>query len=125
MQANYSYEVKNIQIQLILRVLSNCYAGLCFVNSEICLDDSFVMSVYSRRGRQFVWELPDERCTTHRETAAKAHGITDMDAAYDDDEIRSTAESGMLKEALLHWDSRVLRDLRRAPSNRPTNTRPS
>jgi hypothetical protein len=84
----------------------------------MCLDDGCIESVYSRRGRQFVWELPEKRAKKYWNAAAKMHGIKNIDVAYDDDDGRSAAENGMLKEGLLHWDNRVLRDLRRVPSGR-------
>jgi hypothetical protein len=117
-QARYTLEVKNTQIHEMLLALSPCYQGLCFVNSELCLDDGSVLSVYTRRGRQFVWELPEKRSVAHWKAAAKLQGIKNMEAAYDDDEARWDAEDGMVTEGLVRWDNRVLRDLRRAPSMR-------
>jgi hypothetical protein len=117
-QARYTLEVKNTQIHQMLLPLSHCYPRLCFVNSELCLDDGSVLSVYSRKGRQFFWELPEKRSVMHWKAAAKLQGVENMEMAYDDDEVRRIAEDRMLTEGLLRWDQRFLRDLRRAPFTR-------
>jgi hypothetical protein len=44
----------------ILLPLSRYYPDLAFVNSELCLDDRTVLSVYTRRKRQFQWDPPAE-----------------------------------------------------------------
>jgi hypothetical protein len=119
MQARYTLEVKNTQIHEMLLPLSHCYPALCFVNSELCLDDGSVLSVYTRRGRQFLWELPERRCDAHWKAAAKVQGIKDLQTAYDNDEARCDAEDRMVAEGLVRWDNRVLRDLRCASSTRP------
>jgi hypothetical protein len=113
-QARYTVEVKNYQIHEMFLPLSRCYRDLCFVNSEICLDDSSVMSVFTRRGHQSKWDLPEARSDAHWEAAARQHGVSEMDEAYENDDIRWEAESAMLLEALQHWDDRVRRVLRRA-----------
>jgi hypothetical protein len=43
----------------MLLPLSRCYSEVCFVNSEICLDDCSITSVFTRRGRQYQWDLPE------------------------------------------------------------------
>lgn len=43
-------EVKNTQIHEMLLPLSRCYLELCFVNSELCLDDGSTTSICTRRG---------------------------------------------------------------------------
>lgn len=86
------------------------------MNSELCLDDGSVLSVYTRRERQFQWELPENRADAHWKMVAKSRGIKNIEKAYDDDDARWEAEYGMLTEALERWDDRVLRDLRRGLS---------
>ena len=114
-QARYTLEVKNTQIHEMLLPLSRCYPDVCFVNSEICLDDFSITSVFTRRGRHYQWDLPEVRSDAHWEVAAKAHGVKKMEDAYDDDNIRSEAVWAGLSEALdHHWDNRVRRTLRRA-----------
>ena len=56
----------------------------------------------------------EARSDAHWEAASRQHGGSEMDEAYENDDIRSEAESAMLLEALQHWDDRVRRILRRA-----------
>lgn len=114
-QARYTLEVKNTQIHEMLLPLSRCYRHVCFVNSELCLDDGSIMSVFTRRGRQSKWDLPEARSDAHWKAAARQHGSKKINDAYDNDDIRSDAESASLSEALQQWDDRVRRVLRRAP----------
>jgi hypothetical protein len=113
-QARYTLEVKNTQIHEMLLPLSRCYPDVCFVNSELCLDDGSIMGVFTRRGRQSKWDLPEARSDAHWAAAASQHGVYKMDDAYEDDDIRGDAESAGLSEAVQQWDDRVRRVLRRA-----------
>ena len=113
-QAHYTLEVKNTQIHDMLLPLSRCYRDVCFVNSELCLDDGSITSVFTRRGHQSKWDLPEARSDAHWKAAARQHGVKKMDDAYDNDAIRWDAESASLSEALQQWDDRVRRVLRRA-----------
>jgi hypothetical protein len=112
-QAQYTLEVSNTQIHQILLPLSRYYPELAFVNSELCLDDGTVLSVYTRRQRQFQWDLPEERSEAYWKAAADKCKM-DLDSAYDDDEVRWEVEDKMLSEGLAHWDDRILRTLRRS-----------
>lgn len=107
----YELEVKNSQIHELLKLLSRHYPELCFVNSEICLNDGLVLSAFVRKGSCRVWELPESRQDTHWRRGAVDNGIS-LKEAYDDDVVRADVEHGMLVEALDHWDNRVLRALR-------------
>lgn len=107
----YELEVKNFQSHELFKPLSRHYRELCFVNSEICLDDGSVLSAFVRRGSGQIWELPETRQDAHWRGGALAHSMS-LEQAYDDDEVRADAERGMLVEALDHWDNRVLRALR-------------
>jgi hypothetical protein len=109
----YEFHIKNNEIHAFLVPLSRCYRELCFVDSEICLDDGSITSVYVSRGRASTWEPPEDRQNFHWERAAKEHGVANLDDAYEDDEVRSDVEDSMLLEALRHWDQRVLRVLRK------------
>lgn len=111
--AFYEFHVKNNQVHMFLVPLSRCYRELCFVDSEICLDDGSITGVYVSQGRASTWVLPEARQNSHWKRAAKKHGVASLDDAYEDDEVRSDAEDGMLVEALKHWDQRVLRVLRK------------
>jgi hypothetical protein len=108
----YEFEIKNYQIHELLAPLSRCYREVCFVNSEICLDDGSITSICVVRGRASTWDFPEDRKNYHWERAAKKHGVAQLEDAYEDDSIRSDAEDGMLLEAIGHWDKRVLRTLR-------------
>jgi hypothetical protein len=112
-RVEYSVEVKNYEIYSLLIPLSRFYAELCFVDSEISLDSGEINSMYIARGRCSRWTLADDRCGAHWQRAAKENGIAKLDDAYEDDSVRSDAEEGMLAEAMVHWDKRVLRALRR------------
>ena len=110
----YEFEVKNNQMYVFLIPLSRCYAELCFVDSELCLDDGSVSSFYVSRGRVSTWDLPEDRQNSHWERAAKSHGFAELDdACIADDNVRSDAETAMLTEGLTNWDDRVLRTLRK------------
>src|ERR1035438_9048021 len=74
-QVRYTLEVKNTQIHEMLLPLSRCYRNVCFVNSELCLDDGSITSVFTRRGRQSKWDLPQVRIDAHWKAAAKQHGV--------------------------------------------------
>lgn len=112
--ATFTLEVKNVQIHEMLLPLSRCYPDVCFVNGELCLDDGSILSVFTRRGRQSQWDLPEARSDVHWENAAKIHGVSSMEDAYSDDDIRNEAQQAALSEAIDHWDIRVKRALRRA-----------
>ena len=105
-------EVKNYDVYELLLPVSRFYAELCFINSELSLDDGEISAMYIARGRSTKWSLPEDRCDAHWRRAAEAHGV-EIDDAYEDDIVRSDAEEGMLAEAMSHWDTRVLRTLRR------------
>jgi hypothetical protein len=107
----YELEVKNSQIHELLKLLSRHYPELCFVNSEICLDDGSVLSAFVRKGTCNIWDLPESRQNAHWRRGAVDHDIS-LEQAYGDDEVRADVERGMLAEALDHWDNRVLRALR-------------
>jgi len=110
-RARFRLEVKNYQIHEMLRPLSKFYPALCFVNAELCLDDGTVMSAFAHRGRGTMWNLPQRRTDAQWKRAAVAHKVSDMDDAYEDDDVRDDAEFAMLLEALAHWDERVRHDL--------------
>jgi|SRR5208282_4088356 len=110
-QTAYELEVKNFQSHQLFKLLSRHYPQLCFVNSEICLDDGSVLSAFVRKGRCQIWELPEIRQDGHWRLGAGAHGMS-LEQAYDDEEVRADAERGMLVEALDHWDNRVLKALK-------------
>jgi hypothetical protein len=110
-RAAYELEVKNSQIHELLKLLSRHYPELCFVNSEICLDDGSVLSAFVRKGSCKIWDLPASRQNTHWRRGADDRGIN-LEQAYDDDEVRADVERGLLVDALDHWDNRVLRALR-------------
>ena len=107
----YELEVKNFQSHELLKLLSRHYPELCFVNSEICLDDGSILSAFVRKGRCQIWELPETRQDAHWRRGAEVHGMS-LEQAYDDDEVRADTERAMLVEALDHWDNRVLRTLK-------------
>lgn len=109
----YSLEVKNYEVYEFLKPLSRAYRELCFVDSQISLDDGEIMAAYLARGQCCKWILPEERCNAHWEHAAADHGIAKLDDAYEDDGVRADAEGRMLAEAMAHWDRRVVRTLRR------------
>jgi hypothetical protein len=109
----YEIEVKNYEIYNLLTPLSRSYAGLCFVDSEISLDSGEINAMYIARGCCSRWTLPEDRCNSHWERAARENGVAKLEDAYEDDSVRSDAEEGMLSEAMAHWDKRVLRTLRR------------
>jgi hypothetical protein len=109
----YGLEVKNYEVYELLKPLSRAYADLCFVDSQISLDDGEIMAAYMARGRCSKWVLPEERCDAHWERAAAEHGVAKLEDAYEDDGVRSEAEGRMLAEAMAHWDERVLRTLQR------------
>ena len=113
-QARYTLEVKNAHIYEMLLPLSRCYPDLCFVNSELCLDDCSITCTYTRRRRQSHWEYPQSQIDAHWTAAAKRHRVRNMERAYENDEIRSEAEFAMLEEALQHWNGRVRKVLGRA-----------
>jgi hypothetical protein len=71
------------------------------------------MSAYVTRGRRSTWDLPEDRHNSHWERAAKGHGVAELDDAYEDDDVRSDAEYGMIVESVDHWDKSVLRTLGR------------
>ena len=110
-RALYEIEVKNYQIHELLLPLSQCYGALCFVDSEMCLDDGSIISVCVTEGRSATWALPEKRQTAHWKRAAKRHGVAKLTDAFEDDSVRSDAEDAMLSESLAHWDKRVLRVL--------------
>lgn len=112
-RVEYEIEVKNYEIYDLLTPLSCSYPELCFVDSEISLDSGDINCMYISRGRCSRWTLPEHRSDEHWQRAAKKHGIAELDDAYEDDDVRSDAEEGMLAEAMAHWDKHVLRVLRR------------
>src|SRR5262249_47563350 len=105
-QKQFGLEVKNYQIHEMIRPLSTFYPAVCFVNAELCLDDGTVISAFAHGSRGATWNLPEKRSDFHWTRAARAHGVKIHDA-YEDDDVRSDAEFGMLHEAVVHWDSRV------------------
>jgi hypothetical protein len=111
-RVEYTLEIKNYQIHEFLILISRCYRELCFVSSEMCLDDVTTMSACITRGRASIWDLPEDRRNFHWERAAKIGGVDDLHDAYKDDSVRRDAEDGMRTEGLAHWDTRVLRILR-------------
>src|ERR1017187_3849471 len=113
-QARYTLGVKNIQIHEMLLPLSRCYQDVCFVNSELRLDNGSITSVFTRRGRQSKWDLPEARIDAHLKAAARQHGVRKMDDADDNDDIRWDTQAASLSEAIQQWDERVRRSLRRA-----------
>lgn len=105
-RARFRLEVKNYQIHELIQPLSEFYPGLCFVNAELCLDDSTVMSAFAHRGAGATWDLPEGRQGVHWRRAARARGLG-AEEAYDNDDARNEAENGMLLEAAVHWNSRT------------------
>jgi hypothetical protein len=112
----YEVEVKNYEIFNLLIPLSRCYPELCLVDSQLSLDSGDIDAMYIARGRCSRWTLPEERCNAHWERAAQENGVAKLEDAYEDDDVRSNAEEGMLAEAIAHWDKHVLRMLRRRGS---------
>jgi hypothetical protein len=86
------------------------------VDSQLSLDSGDIDAMYIARGRCSRWTLPEERCNAHWERAAQENGVAKLEDAYEDDDVRSNAEEGMLAEAIAHWDKHVLRMLRRRGS---------
>jgi hypothetical protein len=88
----YGLEIKNYEVYELLKPLTAAYPDLCFVDSQLSLDDGEIMAAYVARGQCHKWILPGERREAHWEKAAREHSMTNLERAYEDDDVSSEAE---------------------------------
>jgi hypothetical protein len=87
----YQFQTRNMEVMELFRLLSRCYPSVVFVLVTYCLDVSEITSYFLYRGHKSRFELSVDRRRAHWSRAVAESGIED-EAAYDDEDARSSAE---------------------------------
>ena len=103
----------------MLRRLSSVFPELVFILVTMCLDDGSIDSYLTRRGRGRCYHLSQRRQVEQWHRAMSKHGV-EGDEAYENDDVRASAEAGMFADAERHWEAQLAKIVGARSSQRPT-----